>query len=245
MSIVQFTSFIEYIKELFSIDPSIVMKINNDNIILYSFVGNGLNDIHAFRSVIIKTEDSINKKREIDDEIVFIIKDGKKFVRNLVNFVDYDEIIKIRLSFNDNDSYANYMHISNSKLKLKEISGDPGVVSKQISKKDIEFLTNKTNALFNFTISEMDFNKIRRMSLIETTNDVLYINVDNNELLMGETKWDLKICEVDKPNLNISFPKKYFNTLKFKENTKIYVFENYIMISDENSDLMIVLETSV
>ena len=80
---------------------------------------------------------------------------------------------------------------------------------------------------------------------IETTNDILYINVIDGELFMAENKWELKICDMDKPNLSVSFPKKYFNTLSFKENSKIYLFENYILVSDNNSDLMIVLEMTV
>jgi len=212
----------------------------------YSFIGKDINDIHAFKTVITDIDDIFDKKRkEISDKITFIIKDGKKFVRNITNFIDFDEDLKFKISYDDQDFNANYIHISNSKLRLKEICGDPIIMSKEITKNDIDFLTNKDNSLFNFTISEMDFKKIKRMSTIETINDILYITVTNNELFIGENKWELKICDIDKPNLNVSFPKKYFNTLTFKENSKIYLFENYILISDDNSDLMIVLEMSV
>jgi len=241
----QFSNFISYMKELYSIDNSIVFKLNNNDVILYSFVGKDLSDIHAFRSIVMKPEELFSKTKEFENDIIIIIKDGKKFTRNINNFVDYGEEIKFKISYNNDDNYSNYIHLSNSKLRIKEICGDPLMVSKQIGKDDIDTLTNKKNSLFDFDITKHDFDKIKRLSLIELNNDVLYINVNNKELSIGETKWDLKISDIDKPNLNISFPKKYFNTLQFKENTKIYVFETYIMISDENSDLMIVLETSV
>lgn len=241
----KFKLFIQYIKELSLIDPTVIVTIDDTNIILYSFVGKDINDIHAFKSIISPTDNIISKKRNIDNKITMIIKEGKKFVRNSSNFIDYEEPIKIKISYDDEDLNANYMHISNSKLRLKEISGDPLLMSKEITKDDIEFLTNKSRSLFNFEINEMDFRKIKRMSLVETTNDILYLNIDDKNLSIGENKWDIKICEIDKPNLSVSFPKKYFNILSFKENSKVYLFENYILVSDYNSDLMIVLETSV
>lgn len=245
MSIDNFKYFISFTKELSLIDPTIMMSISDDIIISYSFVGKDINDIHAFKTVISKTNEIFDKKKKIENKIIFIIKDSKKFVRNISNFIDFNEDLKFKISYDDQDNNANYIHISNSKLKLKEICGDPILMSKEITKEDIDFLTNKKTSLLNFELSEMEFRKIKRMSTIETTNDILYINVNNGELFMGENKWEMKICDMDKPNLSVSFPKKYFNTLAFKENIKIYLFENYILISDNNSDLMIVLEMTV
>jgi len=245
MTIANFTKFISYSKELSLIDPTIILSLSEEILVMYSFVGKDINDIHAFKTVISNTNDIFDKTKTIDDKIVFIIKDSKKFVRNLSNFIDFDEELKFKVVYDDSDNNANYIQINNSKLKLKEICGDPILMSKEITKDDIDFLTNKNNALLNFELSEIDFRKIKRMSTIENTNDILYITINNGELSMGENKWELKICDMDKPNLNVSFPKKYFNTLSFKENTKLHLFENYILISDDNSDLMIVLEMSV
>lgn len=241
----KFQTFLSYIKELSLIDPTTVISFNNDYTMLYSFVGKDINDIHAFKTVIIKTDEIFNKFKEIENKILFIIKDNKKFTRNIQNFIDFDENIKMKISFDEENYYSNYLNISNSKLRLKEISGDPVLMSKEITKEDINFLTDKNKSLFNFEISELDFRKIKSMSNIDTTNDILYITINNNELFIGENKWELKICDIDKPNLSISFPKKYFKNLKFTDNTKIYIYENYILISDDNTDLMIVLETTV
>lgn len=237
--------FLSYIKELSSIDPTIILNIQDDITILYSFVGNSINDIHAFKTVIFNTGDIFNKSREIQNKIIFIIKDGKKFARNIQNFTDYEEGIKLKMSYNTEDSYSNYLSINNSKLRLKEISGDPILMSKEIKKDDIEYLTSKDKSIFNFNISEMDFKKIKSMSNVDTTNDILNIIINNNELFIGENKWEIKICNIEKSDLNVSFPKKYFKNLKFTDNTKIYVYENYILVSDNNTDLMIVLETTV
>jgi len=236
--------FISYIKELSLIDPTIIISISENDFILYSFVGNNINDIHAFKTVISNINDIFNKDNDIENKIIFIIKNGKTFVRNLSNFMDYNEEIKIKISYDINDLNANYLQMNNSKLKIREISGDPILMSKEITKKDIDFLINKNNSLFDFTISELDFRKIKRMSATSTT-DILSIIINNNSLSIGDNKWELKICDIDKPNINVSFPKKYFNKLTFKDNSKLYLFENYILISDDNSDLMIVLETSV
>ncbi len=239
----QFDIFTDCVKELYSIDNTITIVFKNDITVLYSFVGKDMNDIHAFKCTILKTDELLNKSIDIED-ILLILKDGKKFLRNIVNFNDdFKKELNIKISTN-NDNVANYIHLSSDRLKLKEISGDPSLIDKQITKEDIEHLINKKSSLFNFDITESDLIKIKKLSLIETINDVLYINISNNNILIGETKWELKVGEINKPNLNISFPKKYFNTLK-SQSTKIYVFETYILVSDENTDLMIVLETTI
>jgi hypothetical protein len=245
MSLNNFHLFISYIKELSLVDSSLIMVMDNEDFMLYSFVGSNLNDIHAFKSVITKTNEIFDNSNKISSKIIFILKDGKRFARNIQNFIDFDEDIKMKISYNDSDNNANYLSLTNSRLKIKEISGDPYTMSKEITKDDINFLTNKDNSLFDFEILESDFRKIKSMSNIDITNDILYLNIDKNELFLGENKWNLKICDIDKPNLTVSFPKKYFKNLKFKENTKMYLFENYVLISDDNSDLMIVLETSI
>ena len=245
MSIDNFRYFISFTKELSLIDPTIILSISDDIVVSYSFVGKDINDIHAFKTVISKTNEIFDKKKTIEDKIVFIVKDSKKFVRNITNFMDFGEDLKFKISYDEQDNNANYIQISNSKLKLKEICGDPIMMSKEITKEDIDFLTNKKTSLLNFELTEMEFKKIKRMSAIENTNDILYININDGELSMGENKWEMKLCDMDKPNLSVSFPKKYFNTLSFKENSKIYLFENYILVSDDNSDLMIVLEMTV
>jgi len=240
-----FKLFISYIKELSLIDPTIILTISDDDILIYSFVGKSINDIHAFKTVLTSTDSIFTKRKDINNKIKFIIKDGKKFVKNIQSFIDYDEDLKFKISYDTIDYNGNYLHLSNSKLKIKEISGDPVLMSKEITKEDIDFLTNKSTSLFNFTMTSMDLKKIKRLSTIENTNDILQLKVDNNELFIGENKWELKICDIDKPNLNVSFPKKYFNKLTFNENSILYLFENYILISDDNSELMIVLEMSI
>lgn len=244
LSLENLNTYISYIRELSLIDNTIIMLINNENLILYSFVGSNLNDIHAFKDVLVNTNNILVHNKEIEDKIIFIIKDSKKFVRNLQNFVDFNEDIKMIISYN-NDNYSNYLKISNSKLNIKEISGDPILIGKEITKQDIEHLTNKDQSLFNFTLSEIDYKKIKNLSNIDTINDILYINILDNELFIGENKWELKICNINISPISISFPKKYFKNLRFINNIEIYVFETYILISDNNSDLMIVLETSV
>jgi len=245
ITIDNFKIFLSYIKELSLIDPTIVLVLTESDMMIYSFVGENLNNIHAFKTVITQTNEIFNKKREIDNKIKFIIKDGRKFVKNIQTFIDFDEDIKFKISYDTIDYNGNYLHIMNEKLKIKEISGDPILMSKEITKEDINVLTDKSTSLFNFSITTSDFKKIKRLSTIETTNDILQITVRNNELFIGENKWELKISDIDKPNLNVSFPKKYFNKLSLNSDSLLYMFENYILISDSNSELMIVLEMSI
>jgi len=239
----KFKIFTGHIKDLSIIDPIIIIIFEKDYILMYSFVGKDLNNIHSFKSIILKP-DELFIKYKVEEKITLIIKDGKRFLKNILNFNDYDEELKFRISYDASDMYINYIQISNSKLKIKEISGDPLVISKNTTIEDIKHLTNTNNSLLNFEIKRDEFKKIKRMSLIDINNDILELTINENNLFIGESKWELLICELKYNNLNVSFPKKYFNTLSATSNevNKFYLFENYLLVSNSTSNLMIVLE---
>jgi hypothetical protein len=244
-NIEQFKKFITVIKELSLINSTIIIILNDINIIFYSFVGKDINDIHAFKTVTLNTNDIFYKKRTIDKNISIVIKDGKKFNRNAQNFIDLNNDIKLKISFDESDMNANYIHLINDILKIKEICGDPLMMSKEITKDDIDYLTNKKKSLFNFKLNKENFKKIKRLSTIDIINDILSIKVYNNDVFIGDNKWDLKIDNINYDNIIVSFPKKYFNSITFDDDSIVYLFENYILVSDNISDLMIVLETTV
>lgn len=242
----QLSNLLKKIKDLTSIDNRVVLRLDKDNILLFSFVGENFKNIHAFKNYIFKIEDIFNiKKLEIEEPIIFMIRDGKRFYRVIENLLDYKEDVHGKININE-DNIVNFVSFDNEKLDLKVIGGDPLSISKEISIEDVNYLMDIKNSLFNFKLNRNDFLKIKKMGLIENElKSVLYLIINNNKLSIGETKWHLNITDVQQDNLTLSFPKSYFNTINPTDDIDVYVFENFILCKYDDYNLMIILETSI
>lgn len=245
MTVEQLTELLKKIKDLTTIDNRIIMSVDSNNILLFSFVGETFKNIHAFKNYIYETEKIFTIKDEIKESIFLIVKDGKKFYKKLENLVDYDKEIKGKISFNE-DNFVNFISFDNDKLPIKIIGSDPIAIGKDISIDDINQLMDTDNSLFNFDLTKIDFQKIKKMGLIENEpNSVLYINIENKKLTIGETLWQINVCEVDSENSTMAFPKKYFNTINSTDSILIYVFESFLLCKYDDYNLMILMETTI
>jgi len=243
MSPLQLRDILIKVKDLVKIDNRLVIKINNQNILIFSFVGESFKNIHAFKNYIFNTQDIMIVKDEILDSLIFVVKDGKKFYRILENFINYDIDINGKIYY-DEDNYVNFITFDNKKLNTKIIGGDPITISKDINIEDINYLMNIENSIFNFRIENVDFEKIRRMSIIDKIKkDVIYINIKDNKVLIGETKWHINLGDIEFNNMTISFPKDYFISMNPKDFILSYVFEGFILFKYDDYNLMIILET--
>jgi len=240
-------------KDLTKLDKSIYMKIDNKTLLLYSLVGKGAN-IHAFKSHTQKINDIFNVVKDtLDEELIYKIVDGKKFTNSITMFIKYmrnQEIfddVKFQLTYSPDSFICEKLLIENK--KSKEITpGEKPTFDEDIDADQIDDLMDKDLTNYNFDLAEDDFKYIKSKAGIEKDNDVLYMNIDNNKLSIGENRWDLEICEIDGlEDETISFPKKYFNCINFEvdSNMKIYVAETYLLILGETSNLLISVEFSV
>jgi len=241
--------FLKKIKDLTNIDKRIIIRMENDNVLIFSFVGDSFKNVHAFKNYVFPIETIFNiKKGAIDSPIFLIVKDGKRFYKTVENLLDYQDDIKCKISVND-ENYVNFISFNNSKLDIKIIGSDPITIGAQISIEDVEFLMDIERSIFNFKINKLDFSKIKKMSLIDRIeNDnksPIYININDKILSIGETKWRLYISDIEYRDITISFPKVYFNTMDPSDVIDVYVFEEFILCKFDDYNLMILLETSV
>ena len=244
MTLSQLTIFLDKVHDLLSIDDEILLKIGRENILLYSIVGEKMN-INAFKSFIYKTSDIFSFEDDLQKEIRFIITNGSKFEGTLKNFTDYKEDIKCEFFMND-DIYADNLKLKNSKLKLSVNGGDLRAMNTSIDIEKINKTLNKDNIDFKFSLDKNSFLKIKKIMSINSENDILTLNIINNSLEIGESDWNLKICDVNHDDLNITFPKKYFKSITFtEEEINIYVFDTFILIDNQNTNLLIALELTV
>ncbi len=242
----QLKTFLDKIKDLVSVNDEVLLKVDKYNILMYSLVGEKKN-VNAFKSFIIKTEDIFTFKDELEKQLKYIIPNGKKFDSNIRNFLDYNEKLDCNFYMND-DEYADNLLIKNKFLRLNQIGGDPRGATLDIDIEKVKSTIDKNNADFSFTLSKEVFDKIKKMSKIELDNDILYLNIKDNILTIGENAWELTVCDTDEKELSITFPKKYFNSLQYPPTiaeVDVFVFESFLLVDNENTSLLVALELTI
>ena len=249
MSISQLNFFLEKVHDLLSIDDEILLKISNDNILLYSIVGEKMN-VNAFKSYIFKTNEVFSFVDELPKEIRFIITNGSKFETTLKSYLDFKENIDCEFFMND-DTYADNFKLKNSKsarpLRLNVNGGDVRGMNTTIDIDKITKTLNKDNIDFKFILDKNFYLKIKKLMAIDNENDILTLTIIDKNLTIGEgITWDLSICDIEHEDLSITFPKKYFKSITFTEdNINVYVFDTFLLIDNQNTNLLIALELSV
>jgi len=244
ISMGQMSLFLEKVHDLLTIDDEILLKIDKNNILIYSIVGEKTN-VNAFKSFIFKTDEIFTFLDEIPKEIRFIIVDGSKFENSLRNYLDFKEDIDCEFSMSDN-VYADNFRLKNSKLKLGIIGGDIQAMNTSIDIEKMKKTFDKNNIDFKFILDKGSYTKIKKIASIDIENDILTLVVDENKLTIGEGHWNLNICDIEHEDLSITFPKKYFKSIAFTEaEIDIYVFDTFLLIDNQNTTMVIALEMSV
>lgn len=242
----QLKNFLDKIKDLVSIDDEVLLKVDNYNILMYSLVGEKKN-VNAFKSFIVKTEDLFTFKEELEKQMKYIIPNGKKFDSNIRNFLDYNEKLDCMFYMND-EEYADNLLIKNKFLRLNQVGGDPRGATLDIDIEQVKSTIDKNNADFKFVLPKDVYERIKKMSKIELENDILYLNIKDHKITIGETAWELTVCDTDEEDLSITFPKKYFNSLQYPPGTtevEVYVFDSFLLVDNENTSLLVALELTI
>ena len=239
--------------DLTKLHKSIFMKFTNNELLLYTLVGKGVN-IHSFKSHLQSIKDTFSVvKDELEIELLYKILDGKKFANSIKMFIKYmrqQEIfddVEFKLTYFPNTGICEKLLVKNKKAK-EETPGEKPLNEEDIDTDQIDDLMDIDLTNYNFDLTEEDFRYIKSKAGIEKDNDVLYMNIKNDKLSIGENRWDLEICETNEiEDDTISFPKKYFNCINYDidKNMKIYVADNYLFILGETSNLLISVEFSV
>lgn len=242
----QISILLDKIKDLVSIEDSVLMRIDNNYVVLYSMVGER-QSIVAFKSFIIPTKQILALKAEIPT-IKLIIASGKKLVRNLRSFLDYENNLDGEFWMED-DEFINNMFLTNSILDLNSLGGDNESFSFNFTIEQLKETMDKSTADFKFILNKSVFSQIKKMSQIELKNDIYFLRIKDKQLSIGEgTVWNLKIGIVNYEDMEVTLPKKYFNSLNFpddKNDVEVYVFDSKILVDNDKTTLLVALELTV
>jgi hypothetical protein len=140
---------------------------------------------------------------------------------------------------------------SGNKLRQSFGGDDPRSMNTQISVEKIKQFIKLEDADFSFDLTADDFDKIKKLATPDTEMNICYMNTyekdGENFVSIGEGTWELTVAETDyKHPRTLAFPKKYFKTIGMTDGSaKIYVFDRSLMVSTQESDLLISIEITV
>ena len=118
---------------------------------------------------------------------------------------------------------------------------------RDINKISLESRLNPKNSKWGFKISKLDFIDVKKLSNINSEDKIVNVVVENGKVsIMEESKWELDIDDLKSDrNTKITFSKKYLSNINDNnEVIEFKIFETFILVKDENSNLMLSFETN-
>lgn len=240
-----FLNFVEKLQDLTGIEDTLKLKISKDNILIYSIMGNE-GQVSAMKCYLLTTSDFITNFNE-EGSYDFVLTSSSKFVKNL-KFFDPKKTIKLELSAKplpeeDDVFQIRTINLSNGKLKISSIGAELHKL-RDLNKKFIDTKLDLKKSKWRFKLSTEDYTNIKKLSTINNEDRILNINVLNKKVYFSEiSKWELEVDEVDVSNQHIMFGKKYLSNINPTNDQVVFnIFENFILIKDEESNLMLSFE---
>lgn len=240
----KFSDFINKLDDLTKIDDTIKLKIDNDNILMYSMLGG--NVMLAFKNYLINTREYLDYGDDLDYSMDVIIVNAKKFVKNL-NFIKESEKITMEVTYKespDDDSVMNArsVQVVGGKLKVNWLAGEHFEmrdINKSILKQRLDFKNRK----WNFNISKSEFSDVKKLSSINSDR-IININIIGGKVTLSETAaWELEIDSIDDRNANLMLNKKFLNCINDNvDKVEFNIFETFMLVKDDISNLMLSFE---
>lgn len=241
-----FDDLLSKIKDLTKISDTIKIKIDNDSIFMYAMIGSE-SIVLAFKSYEISTSDYLLMKEELTHTINIIITSAKRFVKNMA-FIKKDhkiEMMIVHKEENETNSEARSVQIKNDKFKLNIETGETSEI-KEITKQQLNKRLDLKNKNWSFRIKNSDFNDIKSLSTINSddTRRILNIDIEDYKVIVSEKNlWEIEIDYITEENKQLSINKKFLSSINDGgKDIDAHVFETFILIKDEESQLMISFE---
>jgi len=240
----KFSDLVDKLQDLTSIEDVIKLKIQKDTTLIYTMLSSET-QVLALKSYLINTSDYIENFNE-DTTFDFIITSAPRFVKNL-KFFTSDNPIKMDIIYKPQPEDEETMHVrsaqfTNGKLKISCVGGEQYKI-KDIKKELLNQRLNIKNSKWDFKISQSDFNDVKKLCSINNEERILNISVTDGLVTMNESaKWELEIDTITPMNTNLVFGKKYLSNINDGDFIQFYVFETFILVKDDISNLMLSFE---
>lgn len=241
----RFTDFVSKLRDLTNIEDTIKIKIDRSGILMYSTLANDVS-VLALKSYLLKTEDYI-ENFDSDYTFDYIITSATKIVKNLSFFND-DVPVKLDIIYKELPEDDTIMHVrsgqfSNAKLKISCIGAEFFKI-RDINSAVLESRLNPKLAKWSFELSQSDFLDVKKLASINSEDKTMLINVVNGVVTVSETsKWEIEVDKIDYKNTQLTFLKKYLSNINADNSVvRFDIFETFILVKDQNSNLMMSFE---
>jgi hypothetical protein len=238
-----FSDFVDKLTDLTAISDTIKLKIDNKHIMMYSTLGGQV--LLAFKNYLLDTKEYLDYE-DLEYSIDVVIVNAKKFVKNL-NFLMQSDKLTIDITHKastDDESVmiARGIQINGGRLKVNWIAGEHYEI-RDIDKSILQERLDIRLRKWNFIIEKADFTDIKKLS---TINDgkLLNISASNGKVTISESAaWELQKadCDPDK-NSNMILNKKFLKSIDDSKDVDFSIFENFMLVKDENTNLMLSYE---
>ena len=241
----KFVDFISKLDDLTKIEDTIKLKIDNDNILMYSMMSSGQTML-AFKNYLVDTRDYLEYGDDLEYSVDIIIANAKKFVKNL-NFIKDSDKITFEITYKespDDDTIMNgrSLQVVGGKLKVNWIAGEHYEM-RDINKGALAQRLNLKGRKWNFNIKKSEFSDIRKLSSINSER-IINIGVLNGKVTLSErASWELEIESIDDDrSASLMLNKKFLACINEMDNIEFSIFETFMLVKDDNSNLMLSFE---
>lgn len=241
----KFVDFISKLDDLTKIEDTIKLKIDNNNILMYSMMSSGQTML-AFKNYLVNTREYLEYGDDLEYSIDIIIANAKKFVKNL-NFIKDSEKITFEITYKespDDDDIMNgrSLQIVGGKLKVNWIAGEHYEM-RDINKTALAQRLNLKNRKWYFNINRSEFSDVKKLSNINSERIINISILDGKVLLSERAAWELEIESVeDGRNASLMLNKKFLNCINEMDNIQFSIFETFMLVKDDHSNLMLSFE---
>lgn len=243
----KFVDLITKLDDLTKIEDAIKLKIDNENILLYSMMGG--NVLLAFKNYLINTRDYLDYGDDLEFSIDVIIANAKKFVKNL-NFIKDSSNITLEITYKESPDdetlmNARSLQIVGGKLKVNWLAGEHYEM-RDINKTVLDQRLNIKNRKWFFTINKSDFSDVKKLSSINGER-IINIGVTSGKVIFSErAAWELEIDSIDDDrNAALMLNKKFLSCINENmDNIEFSIFETFMLVKDDQSNLMLSFEQS-
>jgi hypothetical protein len=241
---INLSDFISKIDDLSKIDDTIKLKIDNENILMYSMLGG--NVLLAFKNFLVKTSDYLDNV-DFDYKIDLIIPSAKKFVKNLTFIKDQSSVsldISYKESPDDDELFlARSFQITSGKFKVNWLAGEHYEM-RDIDKNSLTTRLDLRNKKWSFSIKNEDFIDIKKLSSINSERVISIMVTKGNVVVSEKSAWELEIDDLDDDrSASLILNKRFLGCINDKlTRVDFHIFDTFMLVKDIDSNLMLSFE---
>ena len=241
---INLSDFISKIDDLSKIDDTIKLKIDNENILMYSMLGG--NVLLAFKNFLVKTSDYLDNV-DFDYKIDLIIPSAKKFVKNLTFIKDQSSVsldISYKESPDDEELFlARSFQITSGKFKVNWLAGEHYEM-RDIDKNSLTTRLDLRNKKWSFSIKNEDFVDIKKLSSINSERVISIMVTKGNVVVSEKSAWELEIDDLDDDrSASLILNKRFLGCINDKLiMVDFHIFDTFMLVKDTDSNLMLSFE---